>query len=217
MHPQSPYPPQQPPHGGPRPSSAYPQQRHDQQPYGQGYYQHVPPPVGPPMKSARRRRVWPWVLIIVVMLPVAFFVGCAALVGGAVDSVQAQRAGGTVKIGETFTYPSGLALSVSALTPYRSSNPYIVAKDEAAYQGTVTVVNGTKKNVGSALLTINATVGNAAAERMFDGLSLSSADIPPGQRLDVPFQFKTKKTAKGDLRISVTAELNEAVFFTGKL
>lgn len=216
MHPQSPYPPQQ-PHGGPHPAGAYPQLPANQQAYGPDYYQQAPPPVGPPPQPARRRRVWPWVLIIVVMLPVVFFAGCAALVGGAVDSVQAQRTGGTAKVGETFTYPSGLALTVSPLTPYRSDNPYIVAKDETAYQGTVTVVNGTKKNVGSALLTINATVGNVVAERMFDDLNLSSADIPPGQRLDVPFQFKTKKTATGDLRISVTAELNEAVFFTGKL
>lgn len=161
--------------------------------------------------------MWPWVLLTAVMVPVLLFVGCTVLVGGAVTAAQNTRQGGTVKIGETFTYSSGLALTVSALTPHKSTNPYIVAKDEKAYQGVATVVNGTKGNVGAALVSINATVGNVAAERLFDSLPLTSADIAPGQRLDIPFQLKMKKTARGDLRISVTAELNEVVFFTGTI
>jgi hypothetical protein len=206
--PDEPYPGQQPPYQhGP--------QQYGQRPYGsppQGYAQ------GPPVVAPRkRRRVWPWVLLTVVLVPVLLFVGCTALVGGAVSSVQAQRAGGTVKIGETFTYPSGFALTVSPLAPHKSTNPYIVGADETAYQGTVTMVNGTKSSVGAALLTINATVGSTAAERLFDGLPLTSADVPPGQKLDVPFQIKVKRGTTGDLRISVTAELNEPVYFTGKL
>ncbi len=204
-----------------QPYQQQPQQPQQQTGYGQPYppgHNHYPPqqyaPMAPP---ALRRRVWPWVLLTIVLVPVLLFVGCTALVGGAVTSVQNARQGGTAKIGETFTYGSGLALTVSPLAPHRSSNPYMVAKDETAYEGTITMVNGSKNNVGSALLTINATVGNVAAESLFDGIGLTSADLPPGQTLKVPFQFKVKKGAVGDLRISVAADLNEPVFFTGKL
>jgi hypothetical protein len=152
-----------------------------------------------------------------VLVPVLVVASCSVLFVRGVTAVQDQRAGGTVPIGQTFTYKSGLALSMSAINSYRSSNPYIVTKGETAYQGVVTVVNGTKGPVSGALLGINVTSGSTPVERIFDGAPLPTQDIAAGQELKVPFQFKVKKGTIGPLQISVTADFNEPVFLTGSL
>jgi hypothetical protein len=145
------------------------------------------------------------------------FAGCAALVSGAASSIQDSRQGGTVALGQTFTYKSGLALSASAPQPYRSDNQFTIATGEAGYETSVTVVNGTKNAVGATLITMNATVNNAPVERIYDGVAFPTQDIAPGQQLVIPFRFKVKKGTKGSLQIAVTDTFNEPVFFTGKL
>jgi hypothetical protein len=165
----------------------------------------------------KRRRIWPWVMLAFVLVPVLFFVACTAFVGTAVNSVDQARKGGTVKIGETFTYASGLALTVSAPKPYKSSNPYIVDKSEAGYEATVTIRNGTKNPVGASLITMNVTVNNAPAERVFEGVDLPTQDIAVGQQLQVPLRFKVKKGTTGPLQVAVTDTFNEPVFFNGTL
>lgn len=207
MHPQQPH--QQQPSGGyPHPYQQQAAPQYGGAPYGQQY----PPPPAP-----RRRRIWPWVLLALVLVPVLFFAACAALVGGAVNSVDQARKGGTVKIGETFTYASGLALTVSTPKPYKSSNPYIVGSGESGYEVTVTIHNGTKDPVGATLITMNVTVANAPAERVFESVDLPTQDIAVGQDLQVPLRFKVKKGGTGPLQVSVTDTFNEPVFFTGSL
>ncbi len=189
--------------------------------------QYGPPPANwgaaptPPQQQVvviqKRRRIWPWVLLALVLVPVLFFVACTAFVGTAVNSVDQARKGGTVKIGDTFTYASGLALSVSAPKPYKSSNPYIIDKGEAGYEVTVTIRNGTNKPVGATLVTMNVTVNNAPAERIYDGADLPTQDIAVGQQLQVPVRFKVKKGATGALQVAVTDTFNEPVFFNGAL
>lgn len=226
MHPEQPY--QSGAHRQPYPNQQPPNGQYANQQYATGQYANQPGPgyaaVGygqqyspPPPPAPKRRRVWPWVLLAVVLIPVLLVVGCSALFVGGVSAVQSQREGGTVAIGQTFTYKSGLALTVSDISGYKSSNQFIVAKDESAFKGTVTVVNNTKSPVGAALLTINVTAGSTPAERIFEDAPIPTQDVAPGQQLQVPFQFKVKKGTTGPLQVSVAADLNEPVFFTGVL
>lgn len=166
---------------------------------------------------SKRRRIWPWVLLALVLIPVLVFAGCAALVGGAVKSVDDARKGGTVKLGETFTYQSGLALTVTPPTPFKEVNNFIVSRDEAAYEFTVTINNGTKDPVGASLITTNVTVNSAPAEQVFDGNSLPTQAIAVGQQLHETIRFKVKKETKGPLQVAVTDTFNEPVFFNGTL
>ena len=177
------------------------------QPYG---YQQQPPP-------KKRRKVWPWVLLAVVMVPILGFVACTAMLGAGVKAVDDARQGGTVKIGETFTYASGLAITVSAPKAYDADNEYVVGKNEKAYEVTVSVVNGTKDPVGASVITTNATVNNAPAQQVLTDNAFATQQIAVGQRLDIPFRFKVAKDATGPLQIAVTDTFNEPVFFTGTL
>jgi hypothetical protein len=215
MHPQQPYqphPPQQP--GWPGPSG---QQSGGYRYPGRGYptptgQRHIPPPAPAP----KRRRIWPWFLLAIVLVPVLVVVSCSALFVGGVTDVQDQRAGGTLPIGQTFTYKDGTALTVADIKTYRSSNPYNIAKDETGYQGTVTVVNGTKSPANTVTVTINISVTGVAAERIYDSVP-PTQDLAPGQSANIPFEFKIKEGAKGPLQVSVSAGFNEPVFFTGSL
>lgn len=170
-----------------------------------------------PRPAPRRRRVWPWVLLGAVLVPILGFVACTAMVGGAISAVDQARQGGTVAIGETYTYQGGLALSVAAPTPYDADNEFIVGPGEQGYEATVTVTNGTDAPIGAALVTINATVNNAPATQVFDEATLTTQDIAPGQTLQIPFRFKVAEGTTGVLQIAVAGALNEPVFFTGQL
>jgi len=215
MHPQQPhqpYPPQQP---GWQPSPG----QHNGYPYSSGGYpqpngQRYDPP--PPAPAPKRRRIWPWFLIAIVLVPVLVVVSCSALFVGGVNAVQDQRAGGTLPMGQTFTYKDGTALTVSDMGGYKSSNPYSVARDETGYQGTVTVVNGTKSPQNTVGVLINVAVGGVAAERVYDSVP-PTQDLAPGQTAKIPFQFKVKKGTAGPLQVSVSVGFTEPVFFTGTL
>lgn len=176
-------------------------------PYGYG---QAPPP-------QRRRRIWPWVLLAVVMVPVLGFIGCTALVGGAINAVDAGRQGGTVAIGETFTYKSGLALSVAAPTPYVPANEFEVGPGEQAFEAAVTVVNGSDRPVSATLISKNATVNGAPAQEVYGAATFATQDIAPGQQLVLPFRFKVPEGTTGPLQIAVTDTFNDPVFFTGTL
>lgn len=193
------YPPQQPQY------DPYAQQP---QPYPQPYAQRPAP---------KRRRVWPWVLLAVVLVPILGFAGCTALLAGGVAAVDQARKGGTVGLGETFTYQSGLALSVAVPTPYKSDNQFDIGRGEVGYEATVTITNGTDKPVGAALVTKNATVNGQPAQEIFGAGTLATQDIAPGQSLQLPFRFKTEAGAKGPLQIAVTDTFNEPVFFNGNI
>jgi hypothetical protein len=187
--------------------------RHPQQPQPYGYNQGGYPAPAP----KARRRVWPWVLLVVVMLPILGFIGCTALVGGAISAVDQARKGGTVQIGETFTYASGLALTVAAPKPYQPKNEFEVGRDEQAFEAAVTVTNGSDRAVSATLLSKNATVNGTPAQEVLGTGTFATQDIAPGQQLVLPFRFKVAEGTTGPLQIAVTDSFNEPVFFTGQL
>lgn len=191
----------------PNPQQPYP-------PHPGGY----PPAYGQPGYPPKaRRRVWPWLLLGLVMVPVLLFVACTALVGGAISSVDKAREGGTVAIGETFTYASGVGITVAPPTPYTSDNQFEVAAGETAFEAAVTVVNGSDKPVSASLISKNATVNGAPAQEVFGSATFATQDIAPGQQLVLAFRFKVKEGTTGPLQIAVTDTFNEPVFFTGQL
>lgn len=193
-----------------------PGQHPDQQPGYDDRRYDDPRYAPPPPAAKKRRRVWPWVLLAVVMTPILGFAACAALFAGGVAAVDQARQGGTVAIGETFTYQSGLALTVSQPVPYDADNEFIIAAGEQGYESTVTITNGTDQPVGSALTLPNATVNSAPAQQVFDE-GFVTQDIAPGQQLAVPFRFKVAEGTTGPLQIAVAGSFNEPVFFTGQL
>ncbi|MGQ0574613.1 MAG: hypothetical protein ACT4RN_10475 [Pseudonocardia sp.] len=156
-------------------------------------------------------------LLAFVLVPVLGFVGCVALVGVGVNAVDQAREGGTVAIGETFTYASGLAISVSAPQPYEPSNEFVVSRGNTAYEVTVTITNNTSAPVGAVLISTNATVAGAPAQQVFDDSFLPTQDVAVGQQLAVPFRFQVRDGTTGPLQVAVTDTFNEPVFFTGTL
>lgn len=69
-------------------------------------------------RPQNKRTVWPWVLLAVILVPVSGFLACTALLGGAITAVDSAGNGGTVAIGETFAYASGLAITVAPTVPH---------------------------------------------------------------------------------------------------
>lgn len=199
-----------------QPYPPHPQQR----PGGQPQYspQYASQQYAPAPQPVKRRRVWPWVLLGVVLVPVLGFVACTAFVGAGIDAVDKARKGGAVAIGETFTYESGLQLTVAPVAPYKAQNEFVVPDGHTAYGTTVTVVNATDRPVAAALVTINTTVNGAPAQQVFDtDFVAPTQDIAPGQQLAIPFRFHVPNGTSGPLQIAVAAELNEPVFFTGQI
>jgi hypothetical protein len=205
-----PYPPNQRQHSQQQPQY---QPYAQQQPYEPYHQQQAPRP----QVIVRKRRIWPWILLTIVLVPVILFAGCTALLGAGVKAVDDARQGGTVGLGETFTYQSGLALSASIPKPYQSDNQFEIGRGEVGYEATITITNGTDKPVGAALITKNATVNGQPAQEIFGAGTLATQDIAPGQSLKLPFRFKTEAGAKGPLQIAVTDTFNEPVFFNGNI
>ncbi len=159
----------------------------------------------------RRRRVWPWPVgvVVIVVAAVAGWVFVLAPAG------QAQQAPSTVPIGASYTYPSGLVVTVSDINSYKSTNPNVVSSGETAYRSTVTLVNGTATPVDAATLIIDVATGPVSDGRIFEDAPPPTGKIAPGQQLKVPFAFTVVKQASGPLRVTVTAVLNQpAAVFT---
>jgi hypothetical protein len=167
--------------------------------------------------EAKKRKVWPWVVLAAVLVPIIGFAACTAVLGAGATAVDNARKGGTVAIGETFTYASGLALTVSEPKPYDPSNEFVVSPGNEAYEVTVTITNGTDNPVGAALISTNATVSGAPAAQVVDENFWPTQDIAVGQQLNAPFRFQVKEGTTGTLQIAVTDSFNEPVFFTGSL
>lgn len=128
-----PYPPRRPqrPHPQQTPRPPYPPQRPGQRPPPppQAPYQRpVPQQYAPPPAPARRRRVWPWVLLGMVLVPVLGFVGCAALLGGAASQVSGGPAavvyelvgdGSATSVTYSVDGSAGIAQEAQARLPWR--------------------------------------------------------------------------------------------------
>jgi hypothetical protein len=165
----------------------------------------------PAVAGERRRRVWPWLLAVVVVAATAV----GAWLFWPTQTGQDQQVAGTVPIGASFTYPSGLVVTVSDVSPYTSTNPSIVSSGDTAYRGTVTLVNGSSTAVNSAVMTIDVATGAHSDDRIFENALPPTRDIAPGQRLAVPFAYTVVKQATGPLRVTVTAVPDHPAVFVG--
>ncbi|WP_336873509.1 MmpS family transport accessory protein [Rhodococcus qingshengii] len=83
----------QPPQDPQQPQQPYGEQpQQPQQPYGQQPQQpYGQPPQGyAPQQPPQKKKKWPWILLAIVVLFIALFAGCTALVGGAINSVDEE-------------------------------------------------------------------------------------------------------------------------------
>ena len=165
----------------------------------------------PAVAGGRRRRVWPWVLAVVVIVAA----GVGAWLFWPTPAAQDQQVAGTVPIGSSFTYPSGLVVTVSDIGPYTSTNPSIVSSGDSTYRGTVTLVNGSSAPVNSAVMTIDVATGAHSDDRIFENALPPTKDIAPGQQLAVPFAYTVVKQASGQLQVTVTAVPDRPAVFVG--
>jgi hypothetical protein len=165
----------------------------------------------------RRRSRWPIVVVCLVLVPLLVLGACVGLVGMGAKAVDDARKGGTVALGQSFRYASGVELAVSTPQAYEAPNQFSVERGNVAFESTVTITNGTSRPMSATLVTMNATVAGAPAKQVFDGDVLHTQDIAAGQQLKVPFRFQVPKGTTGPLQISVQDTLNEPVFFTGNL
>lgn len=165
----------------------------------------------------RRRSKWPIVVVCVLLVPLLGLGACVALIGTGVQAVDNARQGGTVALGQSFRYASGVELAVTEPSSYTAPNEFAVQRGNVAYEATVTITNGTSRAMSAALVSMNATVAGAPAARVLDGAILPTQDIAPGQQLKVPFRFQVPKGTTGSLQIAVQDTFDEPVFFTGNL
>ena len=139
-----------------------------------------------------------------------------ALAGAAFSEMGDTGQGGRAQFGERFTDTSGVGLTVTDARTYYVDNASVVGPDEQAFEIVVTVTNGTKNPIDSSLLTVNAAVDRAPADRIHRH-GLSAQDIAPGQQLRIPFRFKVQDGPPGPLKIAVGYADNQPVMFTGSL
>ena len=167
--------------------------------------------------APRRRSRWPIVLTCLVLVPLLGLGACIGLVGMGAKAIDDSRKGGTVALGQSFRYASGVELAVTEPRSYKAPNQFSVERGNVAFESTVTITNGTSRPMSATLVTMNATVAGAPAKQVLDGDVLHTQDIAPGQQLKVPFRFQVPKGTAGQLQISVQDTFNEPVFFTGNL
>jgi hypothetical protein len=139
----------------------------------------------------------------------------AAWVFWPIATGPSQQTANTVPIGASYSYPSGLVVTVSDISPYTSTNPNVVSSGDAAYRGTVTLVNRSSATVRSAVMTIDVATGAHSDDRIFENALPPTRDIAPGQQLAVPFAFTVVKQASGPLQVTVTAVPDHPAVFVG--
>jgi len=188
---------------------------HDRIPTQRRAHQNTAP--GRRRATPRRRSKWPIVVVCLVLVPLLGLGACIGLVGMGAKAIDDSRKGGTVALGQSFRYASGVELAVTTPQAYKAPNQFSVERGNVAFESTVTITNGSSRPMSATLVTMNATVAGAPAKQVFDGDVLHTQDIAPGQQLKVPFRFQVAKGTTGPLQISVQDTFNEPVFFTGNL
>ncbi|MFI8522479.1 DUF4190 domain-containing protein [Streptomyces sp. NPDC085481] len=125
---------------------------------------------------------------------------------GKADKTEALAAGDTV------VYDDDLKVTVTEAKKY-SPSEFAAGHTEGnkAYQVTVTIENGGKKKVDTALVTLEARAGKdgVTAEQIFDDKVGSgfSGSVLPGKKATATFAFDAPATAK-DLTVEVTPGLD---------
>ncbi|HXV93059.1 MAG TPA: hypothetical protein VD813_07160, partial [Pseudonocardia sp.] len=171
----------------------------------------APRPARPGRKpTARRRRMPPWALLAVVALPLLAIAGWAVFGGRGGGGGEAVRTGGTVLVGETYTFGDGLAISVSPPSPI---DP---AEGVDGHQVVVSLGNEAAQPVSITLVTIGATVAGTPAEPVYSDATFAAQEIVPGQRLTLPWRFTVPEGVTGPLEITVTDSGSEPAVFTGE-
>lgn len=167
----------------------------------------APPPLPP------QRRIWPWVLLCIVMVPIFGVVACAALVGMESNQAAADNKGGTAAFGSAFEYSDGLAIAAAAPTTYTPRSSLELGEGEAALAVTFTITNRTKKPVSMSQFSANATFKNAPSAKVLGADASPDQDVAPGQSITITQAFKVSPGGTGPFQIAAKHAFKEAVFF----
>lgn len=120
----------------------------NQPPPNQPPPQYQQQPYGPPPVVVKKRKVWPWVLLVAVLLPILGFVACAALVTTAVNevgrevSVHYEVTGDAADV--TISYSSWNGGNMSSSTETAATLPWTKDFKASGFGkgGTLTVTTG---------------------------------------------------------------------------
>ncbi len=126
--------------------------------------------------------------------------------------------------GQTYTWPDGLAVTVSELEAYRPSSTAATGQTAARYVSmTVTLTNGSDKNVEATGTTLVATAGGTPAEQVFDsaeGVAGSpTSTVLPGKSLTYTVAFGVPTEEQTDLQVEVRPGFGlgyQPAIFTGR-
>lgn len=206
-----------------------PQQPHQT---GNPYTAQQPPP--PPV--ARKRKKWPWIVGGLVLIIVVFAAASAGksetpsaesgvrISGDSGTNQSGQSSDGDsgvtrLKFGETYTWPGGESITISAPDEYTSSNQFLAAPAGKRYVALdVTVVNkgDDEYNVMSTKLTVQHS-GQVAQQNYAAGDPLPDVQLPPGGKTTFTVVYEVSEKP-GTLQISVEPNVfaSDTVYFTGK-
>lgn len=139
--------------------------------------------------------------------------GTGEAAGGSTADVQ-QRG-----FGQSYTWPGGETISVSAPTEHVSTNPYLgPPQGKRLAEVQVTVHNGSKRPYNVVETTMTAQhAGRVAQQSYTNGDPLPNTELPPGGDVTFTAVFETGETP-GEFRLSVKPNsfATNTVYWTGQ-
>lgn len=125
------------------------------------------------------------------------------------EEVEAEPASTNPTFGDTYTWPDGLAITISAPQEITLSNEYVGELYDLSVGPVlafdVTVHNGTDKDVEAMAINMQMTSGSKQAESVFaseDGIDIPTVTILPGKDLSWKVAYVVADPA--DLQLSVS-------------
>ena len=126
----------------------------------------------------------------------------------AVGDTTGEEAPTAGAFGQTYTWPDGLAVTVSEVKAYRPSSSAATGQAAARYVSmSVTLSNGSEKNVEATGTTLVATINGAPADQVFDsakGIGGSpTSTVLPGKSVTYTVAFGVPAKEQADLQVEV--------------
>lgn len=199
-------------------------------------------PSGPPPK--KKRRVWLWVLLGVLVLVFLLIAACSAIfaksVGEAVQSAAPQQpstvpssgaSGGatsaptsnTATFGDTVKYDDGLAVTITK-TKNAKQSKYTEHPGEPVTVFYVRVTNNTDQNLNGDLVSVDSTYGKdgSNADQVYDVDSFGdqiSGTIAKGKSKtgEYAFAVPTKERGDVDVEVSLVDFDHDSALFSGSV
>jgi hypothetical protein len=145
-----------------------------------------------------------------------------AVGGDAADSATEESTTGA--FGQKITWPDGVAAMVSELKAYKPSNSAAGAQAASRYVSmTVTLTNGSDKNIEATGTSLSATADGAVADQVFDsakGIDGSpTSTILPGKSVTYTVAFGLPSKDPVDLQVDVRPSFGygyQPAIFTGQ-